>query len=282
MTPAFGWKQDLSAYVDATERMGSNSPRLGLDDLPDAINLLGKHCTIRDQGPTSACVGFADTGAVLARLRFLGYDPDPFSPSALYAMGRQLERVGRVVKAPLMDEGSFPFLVLIAARTFGLVPEREWPFVVAQVNREADFDEFQKASQFRLSGVRRIDAARKLTCMRKLAAGHPIPLGMQVGRDFQNYRKGRGPVGVETVNTGGHMTFLVGYRERGEIFIGCNSWGRDYGDEGFYEIHVSKLEDESTSDVTDITITDTPAPAYEKRAALALIQNLHERIDEAA
>lgn len=270
-----GWKPDEASYVENTERMGTVSPRLAAEDMPRDANVLGKHCDVRDQRSTSSCVGFADTGAVHARLTLLGYSPPRFSALGLYAVARMLERVGRVRKDPLDDVGSYPFLALTAMRAFGILVENEHSFSEERVNHEIDFDDFQKASQFRLSGYRRIDVSRRLQCMRHLLAGKPIPLGMQVGAEFQQYRKGRGPVGVETGNTGGHMTYLVGYREHGEIFIGCNSWSRDFGDNGFYEIHVSKLEHATTNDLVALSITDAPAPAGSRDAAMDLLKRLH-------
>lgn len=265
--PKFGWKPDTQEHIAQTPVFSSvmraqryGAARLGV---PSAINLLGKHCFIRDQAETSACVGFALSGAIYARLHFLGFGTPLFSPLVVYAIARQLEGIYK--NRPLPDDGSHPFLAMRGLSTRGIAYEKDWPFDrdhSSRVFQEVPFDIFQKASQFRVDSFSRIDAkgdVRVDICKRALASGHPIPLGMMVGDEFQAYTKGRGPVGVETEDVGGHMTFLTGYEDDGDVFIGCNSWSQDYGDEGFYRIHRSKLEDESSSDIYDFTITDQKA-----------------------
>lgn len=260
-----GWKRDLVEHVREADKASAlyraeryGAARLGL---PRAVNDLGKHCFVRDQGEASACVGFGITGAVYARLHHLGFGVGLFSAQACYATAIQLEGIHK--GKPLPDEGSYPYLAMTGVRRFGLVEESAWPFDYSKIHQEVPFDVFQKASQFRLSAFARIDVegdARVGACMRALSCGHPVPLGMQVGRAFMDYRRGLGPVGVETEDTGGHMTFLVGYEDDGDVFIGCNSWGRDYGDEGFYRITRGKLTHESTTDLYDFTITDARMP----------------------
>jgi hypothetical protein len=262
-----GWKKDLQEHILETDVAGPTyrSDRYGASraSLPSSCYDLMHFCRIRDQQQSSACVGFAVTGAVYCRLRSLGYDCGPFSPLTTYAVGRQLEGIYK--NKPLPDEGSHPFLVMSGARRFGLAPESAWPFdstYLERVTKEVPLDVFLKASQFRLSSFARIDAtgqARVEACKHAIASGHPIPLGMEVGREFENYGPGKDPVGIEGDSLGGHMTFLCGYEDDGEVFIGCNSWGSSWGDKGFYRIHKSKLMDSTTSDLYDLIITDQKA-----------------------
>lgn len=265
--PKLGWKPDLKAHIEEAPIAGPayRSDRYGASRLalPSSSYDLMRFCTIRDQEETSACVGFAVTGAVHCRLKSLGYDTEVFSPLSAYAIGRQLEGIYK--GKPLPDDGSHPFLVVSGLKRFGLCPERAWPFDrdhSSRVHQEVPFSVFQQASQFRLSSYARVDAtgeARVNACMHAIAAGHPVPLGMAVGDEFMNYGPGRSPVGIERGDLGGHMTFLCGYEDDGNVFIGCNSWGKSWGDGGFYRIHRSKLEDETTSDLYDFVITDKRA-----------------------
>lgn len=263
----YGWKRDLNEHVLEADVAGPTyrSDRFGAArlSLPSSSYALTRYCLIRDQEQSSACVGFALTGAVYCRLRSLGYNCGPFSPLSAYAIGRQLEGIYK--NKPLPDEGSHPFLVMSGARRFGLVPETAWPFdayYIDRVHQEVPFDVFQKASQFRLASFARIDAqgqARVDVCKRAIAAGHPVPLGMEVGKEFESYGPGKDPVGIEADSLGGHMTFLCGYEDDGNVFIGCNSWGASWGDRGFYRIHKSKLMDPTTTDLYDLIVTDQKA-----------------------
>ena len=51
------------------------------------------------------------------------------------------------------------------------------------------------------------------------------------------------------------MTFLCGYEDDGNVFIGCNSGGAGHGEDGFYKITRERLCDESTTDLYDVMLT---------------------------
>lgn len=268
MNRGTGWKPDLAEYVAQTSALGvdERATRFGVSRLPRATSKrMTRMCFVRDQIESSACVGFTIAGAAYSRLRFLGYEPELFSPIVPYNGARQMEGIYK--GKPLPDDGSHPFLAFSFVRKHGLAHESVLPFeesnYIERISEELDVDVFQKASQFRISNFSRIDETgddRVDVVMQALASGHVVPLGMQVGREFRKYRAGLGPVGIETgPDTGGHMTFLVDYEDDGEVFIGCNSWSRDYGDDGFYRIHKSKLVHESTTDLYDFVVTDQKA-----------------------
>lgn len=263
---AFGWKPDLQEHIQACEKEGgikqsATIARLGKRQgvLPIAVNLLGRCVDVRDQGDTSSCVGFAIAGALQTRLTYLGYKPGRFSALAIYAIARQLE--GLYKNKPLPDEGSHPFLAMNGVRRFGMVSEEKWPFdklVEQKVHQEVPIDVFSEASQFRISNFARIEgsgSSRTRACMQALAKGHPVLLGMQVGSEFQRHLPGSDPIGVEVTNTGGHMTYLVGYEDNGRVFLGANSWTRNWGYDGLYKIRREKLEHSSTTDLYDFVVT---------------------------
>lgn len=267
MTLGKGWKPDTADHIAECPKLGALAAkdrygaRAGAA-LPSEVNLLREHCQIRDQRGSSACFGFALTGAAYARLRHLGVEVSLFSPLGAYAIARQME--GIYHGKPLPDDGSYPYLGMRGAARFGLIPESRWPFDAdwqSKVSLEVPFDILQIASQVRVANFARIDAvgaARIDVCKAALAKGHPVLLGMQVGSEFERYHKGRGPVGIETGDVGGHATFLVGYEEDGDVFVGCNSWGEAWGDEGFYRVHRSKIEHESTDSLYDFVLAEAP------------------------
>jgi len=268
MNRSTGWKPDLAEHVAQVPAMepAERVARYGASRLPRATSKrMMQVCSVRDQFESSACVGFTIAGAAYARLRYLGYEPELFSPLVPYNGARQMEGIYKGKELP--DDGSHPFLAFAFVKKHGLAHESvlpwEWLTYYDRVREELDVVEFQKASQFRISNFSRIDETgddRVDVVMQALASGHVVPLGMQVGREFNRYTKSRGPVGIEVgADLGGHMTFLVDYEDDGEVFIGCNSWSRDYGDNGFYRIHKSKLVHESTTDLYDFIVTDQRA-----------------------
>ncbi len=256
----FGWKPDTEDHISKTPVFEGfyAAQKLGLVRTPREHSALTDFCLVRDQESTSMCVGFGLTGSARCRLHSIGIPCEPFSPQALYGLTLMAMRPNK--SDPLIDDGCYPFVAASILYDFGLCPERLYPFNPHTVTKEVDLQTVMSASQFRLQSFRRIAARgseRVTMCKRSIAAGHPVPLGMLVGDEFQAYTSSKDPVGIETgPDTGGHMTFLCGYEDDGEVFIGCNSWGTSWGDKGFYRIHRSKLEHPSTSDLYEMVITE--------------------------
>lgn len=255
-----GWKPDLNEHIVQTPVFGGlyAAQKLGAVRTPREHTSLPDYCFVRDQDGSSACVGFGLTGAAYCRLHAIGVPCGLFSPTALYNLTLMASRPNK--SDPLIDDGCYPFVAASILVDHGLCQESAYPFSMKRVAKEVDLQTVLTSSQFRVSNFSRITARgeeRVEVCKRSIAASHPVPLGMLVGDEFQAYTSSRDPVGIETgPDTGGHMTFLCGYENDGEVFIGCNSWGKSWGDQGFFRIHRSKLEHSSTTDLYEIVITE--------------------------
>ncbi len=252
---AFGWKPDQPEHISLVEF--TDVSKFAATRLPVATHNAG-FCdpVVRDQYGTSACTGFAFTGAAHSRLRILGYDPQLFSPRHTYGVGRMLARDSK--DESLIDDGAIPFYVGGGIKEFGFALESAFPFTddPRAINEEPDLATFQNASQFRLQNFSRIGQTglhRRNAVMRALAAGEPVPIGMQVGQKFMDHN-GDFPLGIEADFIGGHMTYLIDYEDDGEVFIGVNSWGLSWGYKGLYKISAERLMHSSTSDLYNMVI----------------------------
>lgn len=258
-----GWKPDSHEVAAKAERFNRRHPSLyGARDLPVRTSgKLSKLVDVRDQVDSEGCVGFSMTGACLVRLRSLGFNPPRFSPLAVWALARMLMRTDK--QTPLYNEGCFPYFGAFALKEFGIPLESDFPFRMSDYEREPDLDVFQKASQFRVTHFLRVNETgedRVEAVMRALAHERPICLGMSVGRQFSTYRKGLGPVAPDPGNEPGrHMAFLTDYEDAGDTFVGCNSWGKEYGDEGLFRISRDKLKASSTTDLYEVVVTEQKA-----------------------
>lgn len=71
----------------------------------------------------------------------------------------------------------------------------------------------------------------------------PIPTAFMVYEDFMHYKGG-----VYTYTTGkklgGHGVLLVGYNDAEKYFIVKNSWGPDWGENGFFKIAYSEMNND--------------------------------------
>jgi len=255
-----GWKPDTSDFIQKTARFGL--PHIGFGApllVPKSVDLLTEHARFLDQINSDGCVGFGFVGSIETRLRFLGYNPVPFSPQGVWTMPRQMSRVSAF--EPLRNEGTHPYLASYCIRTFGIPTEDEFPFDPNDLTKEIDFDTLGRASSFRLDGFSRIaERDDQLVEMIKqlLAAGHPVPYGSYVGRKYMDWKTGQDPVGVEDGDPvgGGHFIYLTGYEDDGNVFRSVGSYGKGHGDNGTVLIAREKIVAASSSDFYNMTIVE--------------------------
>ena len=100
----------------------------------------------------------------------------------------------------------------------------------------------------------------------KLAAGHPVLIGMQIDREFTSLRpaevyKGRGPLTAEQLKAmDGHAMVLVGYDDRRRAFRLLNSWSQSWGDGGFGWISYEAAVHQITDSYVMVTPQQPPKP----------------------
>lgn len=146
-----GYKADAADERDF--RYGASSApslppvRFAAPDLSEHIQ------RVRDQGNTSSCVGNALAAAI--EITSLATDGIALHVSArhLYAVAREAEKRG-----PLVDDGSFPRLAMLAASARGIVPEELCPFDEAAIDVRPSPALSVSAFDFRGLRFYRIDA----------------------------------------------------------------------------------------------------------------------------
>lgn len=248
-----GWLADAPDERDfrASARFGApaNLPR-------EALALADHVRRVRDQGPTSACVGFAITSGVDVRLRKLGIEwPEP-SPVGVYTPAR---RAVTPKGQKLDDGGSFPRVAMKLIRDVGIPSEQRVPFNPATINDDLKWGAFQDASKllvFQWFRVYEAGASRSDAVANALAAGYPVVLGAVLDPAFfQNQGETVMTWGPE--RRGGHMLCVVGYRTRADgsrEFLVLNSWGKGWGAGGFFWLHADALASDRVSDIYALVV----------------------------
>jgi hypothetical protein len=272
LTSGRGWRPDLPGFIEKSTKFGLYHIGLGgygaSSDFaaPKSVDHLSSHAHFRNQGHLECCVGFGLGGASETRLRFLGYEPVPFSWFGIWTITRQLNRAS--LNEPLVDEGTYPFLAAFGLRSFGIPTEEQFPYDASPegVAREIDFQGLANASSFRLQAFNRITESNEDalvdTLKVLLANGHPTTVGMRVGRRYMEWRAGDDPVGVEDGDPegGGHYVYLTGYDDDGDTFRSVSSYGKGHGDNGIVLLSREKIVASSTSDFYNITIAESASP----------------------
>jgi C1A family cysteine protease len=196
---------------------------------------------IRDQGPTSACTGFASARAIDICAQLLGYTFAAYpSEMWLYILARLLENQG----TDLVDLGAKLRFLLQGARDVGIVDEVCQPFDPSLINQGTPFDALHEASSNLVLDRKGLVYSRvwgSVEAKRAVSSGRPVIIGMAVDEAFMGYNGGTYVRGGSLV--GGHAVTMVGYR-RGLAEI-VNSYGPAWGEGGRIWVPLEYLDEPS-------------------------------------
>jgi C1A family cysteine protease len=194
---------------------------------------------IEDQGPLGSCTAQAVVGLVEFMQRRHGGD---------YADGSRLflYKVSRNLLGWTGDSGAYIRTALKAAVTFGVPPERFWPYDVARFEEEPTAFLYSYAREFQALNYARLDDTGlgpndllNKIC-ETIAAGLGIAFGFTVYSSINNAPDIPMPTGHDTAQ-GGHAVMAVGYDDAHVLADGTpcpsliirNSWGPGWGIGGY-------------------------------------------------
>lgn len=218
-----------------------NNPKS--NPLPESYSL-EQFCPKRlNQGAQGSCVAWSNAYAIRTILyaRQTGKDPNSvaFSPSFMYNQ----------IKLGSDCQGSYINRAVALQTQVGAVPFSDFSYNENTCSTPVSSDLKDKAQNFKILGAMRIgeEAAAKMEkadlfqIKKTIASGAPVAIGMMVGGTFMQDMMGR-KVWHPTqddyndiANFGGHAMAIVGYDDNleGGAFQLMNSWGDDWGDNGF-------------------------------------------------
>ena len=198
--------------------------------LPPKVDLRSRLTAVEDQQNTNSCVANAVAGAYEYLVK--KHDERDYDVSRLfiYFNARELGDVEG-------DNGSLIADAIEGLRSHGACSETVWPFVERNVNKRPSEDAYDEASQFLVEDTQLVpvDLMAWKSC---LAEGYPIIFGISLYASFDQHRK-RGVVPMPTPKEsareshGGHAMLCVGYSDPDRVFIVRNSWGPQWGDNGY-------------------------------------------------
>ena len=255
---SMGWMRDLPDCRDytpddekVTGLLGSVAAgaALAAGTAPPAKADLRKWCSpIEDQKNIGSCTANASVGIVeyYQRRAFNKY----IDGSRLFVYKATRDLLGTAG-----DTGAYLRTAMGALVTFGVAPERYWPYDTTKYDLEPPAFVYAMAQAYQAETFYRLDPAGTapdalLTAIKsQLAAGIPPMFGFTVYDSIsQAQGSGKGripfPVGSDRV-VGGHAIAAVGYDDGLEIkhadaakptkgaLIIRNSWGTSWGDKGY-------------------------------------------------
>lgn len=236
---ATGWKPDIPDIRDKVYKARKSSRVI-----PDTFDMRDRFPKCWHQGTLGSCTAQAVAGACI----FLDiYDDDVqiLVPSRLFIYYNT-----RVIENSVKsDDGAYIRNAIKSVVKYGYPDESKWPYKISKFRWKPRATSYKHASKEKISVYSRVP--RNLDTFKSIISGGvPIILGFSVYDSVYTLaveKTGYIPVPQSKDKlTGGHAVLLVGYTKRHFIFR--NSWGTDWGDNGYGYLPNKFIENSNLSD----------------------------------
>ena len=227
MKHGYGWRRDLPDARDHV--LGLRAAAI----LPRHVDLRATPYmpTVYQQGSLGSCTANGVGMCVQYDRRKLGLTPD-FVPSRLqiYYDEREIEGTTAYDSGAQIRDG-----IKVVARN-GAAPETLWPYFPLKFTEKPTAQVYGEAARHKAVQYARVEQSS--SALKACLAQHlPVVFGFSVYESFESSgvaNTGMVPMpdfSMERI-VGGHCVVLVGYTSR-SLFIVRNSWGREWGDDGY-------------------------------------------------
>lgn len=230
-----GWRPDSPDPRDRSLAVPAGEP------LPPLVDLRAQCGPVVDQEYVGSCTANATASA----MTFLGKrenKTDLFSRLFIYAMTRKIEGT------PLFeDSGSEIRNAMKSLSTYGVPYEVDWPYIAARYSVSPPETVLRRAKEHRALMYYR--CPNLYTMKASLFQGFPVVIGFAVPDNMMSDECAKTGIVMPPKPgesfSGGHAVLAVGYNddfeyehEKGAVLC-QNSWGTEWGQQGFFWIPAS-------------------------------------------
>ena len=201
----------------------TNKPILDYVDLRDYAS------PVEDQRRLGSCVGQAMAGAY--ELLMLREVPERFidlSRLFIYYNARLLDGHTET------DEGAYIRDGIKSVKIYGVCSERVWPYHIQNFALTPSVTSYLDARSRSIKNYRRVSTVNH--AVDALSNGYPVVFGLLVYTGFAELYREDSVLAMPSKSEsplGGHAMCLVGYDLSKELFLVRNSFGVDWGDQGY-------------------------------------------------
>lgn len=219
----YGWKRDLPDHRDQKVYFTETSA--------NDIDLRENCPEIYDQGKLGSCTANALAFA-FEYDQIKQKEENPFVPSRLFIYYNERLREGSTES----DTGASLRDGIKTVHKKGVCKESEWPYDISQFTVKPPNVLYEEALNHRGIKYRKVDQRLNQLKM-ALKTGYPIVFGVSVYESFESldsYSTGVIPMpNIDEKQLGGHAIALVGFNDTKRQFIFRNSWGKNWGINGY-------------------------------------------------
>lgn len=210
--------------------------------IPDATPIL-------DQQNINACVAFSTTEA-FSILKYLETGiVEEYSELFLYWNSRN------VINATNQNTGCFIHDALHSLTTLGICSASLWAFDPSKIYNQPPIFSYKQGNDNRIATFYQITSnneQRLIDIELAIRANHPVIYGTRVGVEFESYRGENKVFDYPANQIGGHAMVLVGLRTNSlgqKEFLTKNSWGKNWGQNGYAWLSSTYLTWSDTGDI---------------------------------
>jgi len=217
-----GWLKELPDYRDI-------SYKGIIKKLPKSVDLTDKQSPIKDQGSLGSCTANSLAGV-------LEYNEPKDSPlvelSRLFIYYIEREYEGTVTS----DAGARIRDGIKMLAKFGVCAEKSWPYIIEKFTDKPTKKCYKEALKRKIKSYETLDTLSQIKSA--LAENFPISFGFTVYESFMNGSVSK--TGIMTMPeegegvVGGHAVICVGYDDSKQMIKVRNSWGKGWGDKGYF------------------------------------------------
>ena len=232
----------LPKYHWLPELPGKHHPRLdhtkfGLTQLPDSIDMEPFMAPVFDQGDLGSCTGNAIAGLMeyrenkLAGLTNQHFNFITLSRLYVYYNERAMEGTVKQDAGAIISDG------MKSLTANGICTDILWPYDINQFTVKPPEAAYTDGVTRKVKGYVTVDQTQEaLTTV--LASHFPIVFGATIYSSFESDQvAANGLVPMPDVQNeqclGGHAILICGYDNTTHLFKVRNSWGADWGDNGY-------------------------------------------------
>lgn len=202
------------------------STPFGGDELPSKIDLSDKMPPVGNQGSQNSCVAWAIAYALKSYQEKLELGQQYiFSPSYIY------NQINNGMNAPTYVTDALNVL-----SEQGVCPMDDMPYSETDFTSKPSEAAKADAKKFRIDFWRQVNVQDIKEVKAQLSAGYPVIIGADVSKEFVDggFNQKADYIWKEAgTPEGGHCMLLTGYDDAKAAFKVMNSWGKEWGDNGF-------------------------------------------------
>jgi len=229
-----GEKIDINGCLQTdstTNKSEIFSPSISENEIKASIDLRGYLSNnIENQGNIGSCVANAITTAIEYLASRKTKKEVDMSRLFLYYIAR------KITDSDELGEGCNIYTALKKAQSSGVCLENTWPYLLENTDLSPPSFAYLEAEKFKIETFQTMkpDLNNMLSC---LSEGYPFVFGLRLFESFNSNHNGviSVPKKGELASSehAGHAMICVGYNKEKEYFIVRNSWGAEWGDQGY-------------------------------------------------